>query len=96
MLCCLYVKDVEERTNSQGVRANVIPGIGEYFITPGLTLTGPCEMILFEGFPGGPFDCWQDILNPAQRLEKAQIISTFLAIYFINLNIIIQLKCTIA
>jgi hypothetical protein len=71
VLCCLYVKDVEAIANSQGVRANVIPGIGEYFITPGLTLTGPCEMMLFEGLPGGPFDCWKDILKPDQRLAKA-------------------------
>lgn len=71
VLCCLYVKDVEPIANSQGVRVNVIPGIGEYFITPGLTLTGPCEMMLFEGLPGGPFDCWRDISNPDQRLAKA-------------------------
>lgn len=71
VLCCLYVKDVEPKANSQGVRANVIPGIGEYFITPGLTKTGPCEMMLFEGLPGGPFDCWKDILKPDQRLAKA-------------------------
>ncbi|WP_342220261.1 styrene monooxygenase/indole monooxygenase family protein [Rickettsiella endosymbiont of Miltochrista miniata] len=71
VLCCLYVKDVKPRAASQGVRANVIPGVGEYFITPGLTITGPCEMMLFEGLPGGPFDCWKDILNSKQRLAKA-------------------------
>lgn len=71
VLCCLYVKNVEPKTNSQGVRANIIPGIGEYFITPGLTITGPCEMMLFEGLPGGPFDCWKDIVRPDQRLAKA-------------------------
>jgi flavin-dependent dehydrogenase len=71
ILCCLYVKDVLSVAGSQGVRANIIPGIGEYFITPGLTLTGPCEMMLFEGLPGGPFDCWQGITSSTQRLEKA-------------------------
>ena len=71
VLCCLYVNDVSSVAGSQGVRANIIPGVGEYFITPGLTLTGPCEMMLFEGLPGRPFDCWQDILDPTQRLEKA-------------------------
>ncbi|RDH40461.1 MAG: FAD-binding oxidoreductase [Candidatus Aquirickettsiella gammari] len=71
VLCCLYVKDVEPRADSQGVRANVIPGVGEYFITPGLTITGPCEMMLFEGLPGSAFDCWKDILRPDQRLTKA-------------------------
>lgn len=71
VLCCLYVNGVSSVAGSQGVRANVIPGVGEYFITPGLTLTGPCEMMLFEGLLGGPFDCWQNILDPTQRLEKA-------------------------
>ena len=71
VLCCLYVKDMLSVAYSQGVRANVIPGIGEYFITPGLTLTGTCEMMLFEGLPGGRFDCWQNITNPDLRLEKA-------------------------
>ncbi|MFM2322160.1 MAG: hypothetical protein RLZZ225_313 [Pseudomonadota bacterium] len=71
VLCCLYVKDMASIATSQGVRANVIPGVGEYFITPGLTVTGTCEMMLFEGLPGGPFDCWQAITNPDLRLEKA-------------------------
>lgn len=70
-LCCLYVNGVSSVAGSHGVRANIIPGVGEYFITPGLTLTGPCEMMLFEGLPGGPFDCWQDISDSAHRLEKA-------------------------
>ncbi len=34
VLCCLYVKGVRPVADSQGVRANVIPGVGEYFITP--------------------------------------------------------------
>lgn len=70
-LCCLYVNGVSSVAGSHGVRANIIPGVGEYFITPGLTLTGPCDMMLFEGLPGGPFDCWQNILDPTHRLEKA-------------------------
>ncbi len=28
-------------------------------------------MMLFEGFPGGSFDCWQGITDSTQRLEKA-------------------------
>src|SRR3989344_3867290 len=45
----------------RGVSANLIPNVGEYFIMPGLSLSGPCEMMFFEAIPGGPFDCWEDI-----------------------------------
>ncbi|MDQ8038778.1 MAG: styrene monooxygenase/indole monooxygenase family protein [Rickettsiella sp.] len=91
ILCCLYVKGVCTVAGSQGVRVNVIPEVGEYFITPGLTLTGPCEMMLFEGFPGGPFDCWQHILEPAHRLEKAlELLKKFIpweAEHCLNINL---------
>ena len=68
-LSCLYVKGVISATDSSGVRANVLPGIGEYFIMPGLTINGHCEMMLFEGLPGGPFDCWRELRNIEQQLE---------------------------
>jgi hypothetical protein len=70
-LACLYVQGITPVYDSPGVRVNILPGIGEYFIIPGLTLSGPCEMMLFEGIPGGPFDCWDVIGHPEQRLEKA-------------------------
>lgn len=54
-----------------GVRPNIIPGIGEYFAMPGLTLDGSCEKMLFEGIPGGPFDCWSNIQSSTHQLEIA-------------------------
>ena len=39
------------------VSFNLIPGVGEYFVFPALTLSDPCEIMVFEGIPGGPIDC---------------------------------------
>jgi hypothetical protein len=58
-------------TGSTGVRANIIPGVGEFFTMPGITFSGACEMMLFEGLFGGPFDCWQHIQDPQEQLEKS-------------------------
>jgi Styrene monooxygenase A putative substrate binding domain len=69
-LACVYVQGVTP-ADSPGVRANIIPGIGEYFTMPGLTLNGHCEMMLFEGIFGKPFDCWGGLTDSEQKLEVA-------------------------
>jgi flavin-dependent dehydrogenase len=69
-LACHYVKGMMP-VSHPGVRANIIPGVGEYFTMPGLTLNGQCEMMLFEGVPGGKMDCWQSIHSPEAQLEKS-------------------------
>jgi hypothetical protein len=51
------------------VAFNIAPGVGEYFVFPALTTTGPCEIMVFEGIPGGPMDCWNDVKSPTQHLE---------------------------
>src|ERR1700691_1022031 len=33
------------------VAFNIAPTVGEYFVFPALTITGPCEIMVFEGFP---------------------------------------------
>jgi hypothetical protein len=61
------------------VSFNLIPTVGEYFVFPSLTTTGPCEIMVFEGIPGGPMDCWGDAKSPEQHLEKSLwILDTFL------------------
>lgn len=57
-----------------GMRATIIPGVGEYFTMSGLTLNGYCEMLLFEGIPGGHFDCWQDVHTAAQQLATSRML----------------------
>lgn len=71
-LACMYVKGMSPVKDYPGVRANIIPGVGEYFTMPGLTLNGLCEMMLFEGIPGKELDCWNGITNPQELLERAK------------------------
>jgi hypothetical protein len=70
-LFCIYLKNVKPSEDPRGVRAVLLPGIGEYFTTPGLTLNNQeCEMVLIEGINDSPFDCWQDIADINQHAEK--------------------------
>jgi hypothetical protein len=58
---------------------NLIPTVGEYFAVPALTTTGPCEIMVFEGIPGGPMDCWAGVRSPEEHLAKSKwILETFL------------------
>ena len=58
---------------------NLIPGVGEYFVFPALTTSGPCEIMVFEGMPGGPMDCWDEVKTPQEHLAKSKwILETFL------------------
>jgi hypothetical protein len=50
---------------------NLCPGVGEYFVFPALTTTGECYIMVFEGVPGGPMDCWADVKTPAQHLQRS-------------------------
>ncbi|WP_339542975.1 styrene monooxygenase/indole monooxygenase family protein [Pseudomonas sp. JAI120] len=70
-LSLTYVKGMTPMSPFSRVSFNLIPGIGEYFVFPCLTTTGPCEIMVFEGIPGGPMDCWQGITSAEQHLEKS-------------------------
>ncbi len=54
------------------VSFNLVPGIGEYFVFPALTTAGACEIMVFEGVPGGPMDCWDDVRTPDQHLARSK------------------------
>ena len=78
-LALTYVTGMTPRAEHSAVSFNLIPGVGEYFVFPALTTTGPCEIMVFEGIPGGPMDCWKDVSGPEQHLEVSKnILSTFL------------------
>ncbi len=73
-----YVTGMEPRKDFPAVCFNGIPGVGEYVVYPGLTTTGPCEIMNFFGLPGGPMDCWDDVKSAAEHLERSlSIIQTF-------------------
>lgn len=78
-LALTYVNGMTPRTPYSRVCFNLIPGVGEYFVFPTLTTTGPAEVMVFEGVVGGPMDCWGDVKTPEQHLKKSlEILETFL------------------
>lgn len=77
-LALTYVTGMTPRPQHSAVCFNLIPTVGEYFVFPALTVTGPCEIMVFEGIPGGPMDCWGDVKTPEQHLAKSKwILETF-------------------
>jgi hypothetical protein len=78
-LALTYVRGMTPRPEYSAVCFNLIPTVGEYFVFPALTTNGPCEIMVFEGVPGGPMDCWGDVSTPREHLEKSLwILETFL------------------
>ena len=78
-LALTYVRGLEPRPGFSAVCFNLIPGVGEYFVFPALTTSGPCEIMVFEGVPGGPMDCWDDVQTPDQHLARSlEILERFL------------------
>ncbi len=78
-LALTYVKNMVPRQPYTAVSFNLVPGVGEYFVFPALTTTGACEIMVFEGVPGGPMDCWNDVKTPAEHLAKSKwILDTFM------------------
>ena len=78
-LALTYVTGMTPRPDHSAVNFNLIPTVGEYFVFPALTSSGPCEIMVFEGIPGGPMDCWREIRSPEEHLAKSKwILDTFL------------------
>lgn len=78
-LALTYVHGMRARTPFSRVCFNLIPGVGEYFVFPALAPSGPCEIMVFEGIPGGPMDCWGDVTTPAGHLARSlEILQRFL------------------
>jgi 2-polyprenyl-6-methoxyphenol hydroxylase-like FAD-dependent oxidoreductase len=77
-LALTYVTGMTPRPKYPAVGFNLCPGVGEYFVLPALTTTGPCEIMVLEGIPGGPMDCWADVTTPAEHLARSKwILETF-------------------
>jgi len=77
-LALTYVTGMTPRPEYTAVCFNLCPGVGEYFVFPALTTTGECEIMVFEGVPGGPMDCWGDVSTPEEHLAKSKwILDTF-------------------
>jgi styrene monooxygenase A-like protein len=78
-LALAYVTGMKPREDFTAVTFSLVPGIGELFWFPGLTTTGACDMLVFEGIPGGPMDCFGEVKTPAEHLDKCRwIIESFM------------------
>ncbi len=83
-LALTYVTGMKRHDYYECVNFNLIPGVGEYFVFPALTTRGSddtqaCDIMVFEGVPGGPMDCWGEVKSPEQHLETSlRILRTFL------------------
>jgi hypothetical protein len=78
-LALTYVHGMKPRPDHSAVSFNLIPTVGEYFVFPALTNSGACDIMVFEGIPGGPMDCWKDVKTPQEHLAKSKwILDTFL------------------
>jgi len=78
-LALTYVTGMTPRPEYSAVAFNLIPTVGEYFVFPALTTTGECEIMVFEGIPGGPMDCFGDVTTPQEHLEKSKwVLETFM------------------
>jgi NAD(P)-dependent dehydrogenase (short-subunit alcohol dehydrogenase family) len=68
-LAVTYLHGSEPRPTDSGpsVHLNVIPEIGEMYFMPGLTLSGPCEIVLVEALPGKAFDVFPAGPEPAHE-----------------------------
>ncbi|AVS85703.1 alanine-phosphoribitol ligase [Paracidovorax avenae] len=71
-LALTYVHGLKPTPDYSRVSFNLIPGVGEYFVFPSLTLSGPCDIMVFEGVPGGPLDCWRDVKTLEEHLATSK------------------------
>jgi hypothetical protein len=72
-LAVIYVHGMEPRPGypEPHVGINVTPGIGELFVIPALTTSGPCDILFWEAVPGGPLDDWKGRQNPKEHLQRS-------------------------
>lgn len=72
VLAAACVRGYQPAQPYDGVCATLIPGVGEYFVMPGLTTSGPCHFIALEAIPGGPLDCWDAVRDADTHVALLQ------------------------
>ncbi len=56
----------------QGVTFGLVPGIGEFFVLPVLSVAGPRMGLYFSAIPGSPMDVFDGVTDSAQHLALCQ------------------------
>jgi 2-polyprenyl-6-methoxyphenol hydroxylase-like FAD-dependent oxidoreductase len=77
MLAGLYVNGLGSPDPAAEPRARMhaLPGMGELYLQPALTLSGPCTILLWGGIPGGPLDCFGDRPDLTEMLRRIRSIT---------------------
>ncbi|MFF3980781.1 styrene monooxygenase/indole monooxygenase family protein [Streptomyces sp. NPDC001828] len=57
-----------EHPEFDAVRCNLVPGVGELFVMPTLTVSGRADILFWEGVPGGPLDVFNGVKDPDEHL----------------------------
>ncbi|MEV6653070.1 styrene monooxygenase/indole monooxygenase family protein [Streptomyces sp. NPDC051219] len=58
-----------EHPEFDAVRCNLVPGVGELFVMPTLTVSGRADILFWEGIPDGPLDVFRGVKDPAEHLS---------------------------
>ncbi len=61
-------------TGDARFRYHLVEGVGECFTCPGLTVDGPCDIVVVTGVPGGPLDVWADVASPGDHLSRLRAV----------------------
>ncbi|MFH9353297.1 styrene monooxygenase/indole monooxygenase family protein [Kitasatospora sp. NPDC017646] len=71
-LSCLYAHGVGSPDPAAGPRARMhaLPGLGELYLQPALTHSGPCDILLWEALPGSPLDAFGDGPEVGVQLDR--------------------------
>jgi Styrene monooxygenase A putative substrate binding domain len=72
-LAVVYVNGVQPRpeySGSSSVSMNFVAGLGEIYVLPALTTTGPCDIVLVEAIPGSEFDCFSGVRSGEEQLKR--------------------------
>jgi len=72
-LAVAYVHGMERRPEYPDIAAvniDIVAGLGEMYVIPGLTTSGPCDILLIEGVPGGEFDSFSGARTGEEVLRR--------------------------
>ena len=79
LVYCHGVERRPEHPDYSAVRFNIIPGVGELFMIPCYTVSGNCDILFYEGIPGGPLDVFGDRPSPDEHLRRIlELMRTYL------------------
>jgi flavin reductase (DIM6/NTAB) family NADH-FMN oxidoreductase RutF/2-polyprenyl-6-methoxyphenol hydroxylase-like FAD-dependent oxidoreductase len=59
-------------TVGDSLHIEIIPGVGEINIVPGLSTNGVCTIVLFASVPGGPMDEWSDVNTSEEHVKRTR------------------------